>query len=628
MKESHEIPESPVSLIGPGFAFETEQFLSSIVESSDDAILSKDLNGIITSWNRGAERLFGYSVAEAVGRPVNILIPSDRQDEEPDILQRIRRGFRIDHYETIRRRKDGSMVEVSISVSPIRNKKGEIVGASKVTRDISDRKRADRTSHLLSSIVESSEDAIASKDLHGIITSWNASAERMFGYTADEIIGKPVTVLFPEDRLDEEPGVIRRIIAGQRVEHFETKRRRKDGTLIDVSLTVSPIRDESGKVIGASKILRDITGQKAAQRAKMLLSAIVESSDDAIASKDLDGIITSWNAGAEKLFGYKPDEVIGKPVTMLIPADHADEEPGILRRIRRGERIKNYHTVRRRKDGSLVDVSLTISPIKDENGNIIGASKIVRDITELIRGKEILEQTIAHRTGQLQETVRELEAFSYSIAHDMRAPLRSMNTYARIVLDEFQLLLPKEGQEYLRKIGVGATRLDMLITDVLNYSKLTRGEMELAPVNVAVLASEIVDSYAHLKESGATIEIESPMAEVLANRAALTQCLSNLLSNAVKFVPANRKPRVKVSAEERGDFVRISVRDNGIGISEEGQKRIFALFQRLNSPQEFEGTGIGLAIVRKAVQRMGGRFGVESKPNEGSCFWLELKAAE
>ena len=450
----------------------------------------------------------------------------------------------------------------------------------------------------------------------------------MLGYKAEEIIGKPVTTLFPADRLDEEPGVLRRIVAGERVEHFETVRKRKDGTLIDVSLTISPIRDESGKIIGASKILRDITEQKKAQRARMLLSAIVESSDDAIASKDLDGILMSWNQGAEKLLGYTAEEVIGKPVTMLIPADRADEEPGILRRIRRGERIKNYHTVRRRKDGSLVDVSLTVSPLKDEHGNIIGASKIVRDITDSLRSKEILEQTISHRTSQLQESVRELEAFSYSIAHDLRAPLRSMNTFARILLDEFNQLPPKEREEYLRKITRGASRLDTLITDVLNYSRLSRGEMDMAPVDVEALANELVDSYANLKERGAIITIHSPMPEVLANRAALTQCLSNVLSNAVKFVPANRKPQVEVSAEKHGDFVRISVRDNGIGMSEEGQKRIFALFQRLNSPQEFEGTGIGLAIVRKSVQRMGGRFGVDSKPNVGSCFWIELNPAE
>jgi PAS domain S-box-containing protein len=244
----------------------------------------------------------------------------------------------------------------------------------------------------LAAVVDSAEDAIVTKTLEGVITSWNRGAERIFGYTADEAVGRPVTILIPEDHLDEEPAILARIRAGERIEHYETVRRRKDGTLLDISLTVSPIRDADGRVIGASKIARDITGRKQWELAQARLAAIVESAEDAVIGKDLNGVIKTWNRGAEHIFGYTADEAVGRPVTILIPEDHLDEEPAILARIRAGERIEHYETVRRRKDGTLLDISLTVSPIRKPDGTIIGASKIARDITEQRRALRAVEE--------------------------------------------------------------------------------------------------------------------------------------------------------------------------------------------------------------------------------------------
>jgi len=365
-----------------------------------------------------------------------------------------------------------------------------------------------------------------------------------------------------------------------------------------------------------------------ADDAGRLLTAIVESSDDAIASKDLTGVITSWNKGAERLFGYTEAEMIGTSVTILIPEDRLNEEPGILQKICAGDRVDHYETVRRRKDGTLVDISLTVSPIKDAAGRVVGASKIARDITDRIRAKEKLEQTVAERTAQLRDTVAELEAFSYSIAHDMRAPLRAMTSFSRLLREDFSETLPDTAKDYIRRIAVSAERLDRLILDVLHYSRSTRGDWPLEAVDVEKLTREIIDSYSYLQESGGKIFVQSPMARVVGNRAALTQCISNLLSNAVKFVSPGMKPNVRIWAEPNHQCVRLWFEDNGIGISEEGQKRIFHLFQRLHPATEFEGSGIGLTIVRKAVERMGGRIGVESKVGAGSRFWLELKKAD
>jgi PAS domain S-box-containing protein len=364
--------------------------LAAIVESSDDAIASKDLDGNILTWNRGAERLFGYTADEVIGKPITILIPPELHYEETLILEHIRRGERVDHYETVRRRKDGSKVEVSLTVSPIKDGHGRVIGASKIAHDTSERKEAQRSARQLAAIVESSDDAIVGTDLDGIVLTWNRGAERLFGYTADEVIGKPVTARVPPERHGEETLILGRIRRGERVEHYETVRRRKDGSLVEISLTVSPIKNAHGRVIGASKIARDISERKEAERAARQLAAIVESSDDAIASKDLDGIVLTWNRGAERLFGYTADEVIGKPITILIPPELHGEETFILGRIRRGEPVEHYETVRRRKDGSLVEISLTVSPIKDARGRVIGASKIARDITERKRAEEEL----------------------------------------------------------------------------------------------------------------------------------------------------------------------------------------------------------------------------------------------
>jgi PAS domain S-box-containing protein len=240
-------------------AQEAYALLAAIVASSDDAIISKDLNGIVRSWNQSAERIFGYSAEEMIGKSITILFPKDRLDEEPRILQRLQQGERVDHFETVRLRKDGTPVAVSVTISPIHDPTGKVIGASKVARDITQNSELEGR---FKAIIASSDDAIISKNLNGVVQSWNPSAERMFGYTAEEMIGKSITLLFPPDRLDEEPKILEQLRRGQRVDHFETVRVSKDGRHLDVSVTISPIKDSAGRVIGVSKVARDITSIK------------------------------------------------------------------------------------------------------------------------------------------------------------------------------------------------------------------------------------------------------------------------------------------------------------------------------------------------------------------------------
>jgi PAS domain S-box-containing protein len=489
--------------------------------------------------------------------------------------------------------------------------------------------------HHFASIVEYSDDAIVSKDLNGTIQSWNKSAERIFGYTAEEAIGKSITLIIPPDRLDEEPEILSRIHRGERIDHFETIRWRKDGALINVSLTISPVKDDSGNIIGASKIARDITEHMRAEELQRRFAAIVESSDDAIISKDLNGVIQSWNRGAEHIFGYLASEAIGKSVTILIPEGRLDEEPQILGRIRKGEKIDHYETIRRRKDGTLINISLTVSPIRDSSGKVIGASKIARDITdrkkaesELQRAHEELEERVKARTASLNEAMAQMQEFSYTVSHDLRGPVRAMRGYASAVLEDCGERLNEECQEYLRKIVRGSDRMEQLIRDVLIYSRLARTDIKTEVVSLNELVPDIIEQYPDFRAPGVEIIIQKPLLPVMGHPSSLAQAISNLVNNAKKFVAPGKTARIEIRTEKRSNKVRLWIQDNGIGINPMFQSRLFGMFERLHESDEYEGTGIGLAIVRKVVEKMGGTVGVKSDGVNGSSFWIELPQAE
>jgi PAS domain S-box-containing protein len=236
--------------------------LAAVVESSDDAIITQSLNGIIQTWNRAAERMFGYSAGEALGRPFSMLIPPERIDEEDGAVERIRRGDAVGHFETERVAKNGHRVPVSVTMSPVLTPTGDVYGISVIARDLTERRALERNAFHLAAIVSSAEDAIASKDINGIVQTWNKAAERMFGYTAEEMIGHSIRTIIPRDRWHEEDEVLARIRSGRAIDHFETVRQRKDGSLIEISLSVSPIKTSTGAVIGASKIARDVSIQR------------------------------------------------------------------------------------------------------------------------------------------------------------------------------------------------------------------------------------------------------------------------------------------------------------------------------------------------------------------------------
>ncbi len=352
-----------------------------IIENAADAIIAKRLDGTVTSWNAAATRLYGYTAAEMIGGPITCLFPPDRLHEEGELIARLVMGKPISHLVTRRIRKDGVQIDVSISLSPVRDANGTIIAVSKISRDVTETQQRNLTLALSAAIVEHSDDAIISKTLDGTVLTWNSGATRIFGYTAAEMIGGCITRLFPATRMEEEAELIAQLAHGRKISHFVTQRLRKNGTLIDVSVTLSPVRDASGTIVAVSKIARDITEAYQRQLASALAAAIVEHSDDAIISKTLDGTVISWNLGAQQIFGYSAREMIGGPITRLFPDDRLTEEPELISQVLLGRTVDHFVTRRTHKDGTSIEVSVTLSPVRDARGHIVAISKIARGIT-------------------------------------------------------------------------------------------------------------------------------------------------------------------------------------------------------------------------------------------------------
>jgi PAS domain S-box-containing protein len=379
-----------------------------------------------------------------------------------------------------------------------------------------------------------------------------------------------------------------------------------------------PLFDSNNNVRGSIGVLVDITKLKEAHDKIAGLAAIVDSSTDAIIGKTLEGIIVSWNPGAEALYGYSDNEAIGRSISFLLAPDHPDDILIILEKIRHGETIASYDTVRMRKDGSLVDVALTVSPVRDSTGKIIGASTVARDISE----RKKYEERIKQYSEELERSNRELNDFASIVSHDLRAPLRAVSGFTVLLQKRYKQKLDAEADRYLSHIVEGTERMNHLIADLIEYSRVARREITVAPLNVNTVIEKTLDNLTfEIQESDAVITVD-PLPTVSGNSTQLIQLFQNLIGNAIKY--CNVTPNIHISAERKKREWLFRVRDNGIGIDPQQFDRIFQIFQRLHAIDEYSGTGIGLAVCKKIVENLGGHIWVESKPSEGSTFFFTL----
>ena len=646
--------------------------LARVVESSDDAIVSKDLNGIITSWNWAAELMFGYTAAEAVGQSIRMIIPADRQAEEDMVLARIREGNSITRFDTVRRRKDGTFIPISLTVSPIHDDEGRVIGASKIARDITVRAQADIVSRRLAAIVESSDDAIISKDLNGTILSWNAAAERVFGYTADEAIGQSIRMLIPAELQDEEDVVLAKIRAGEKIDHYETIRQRKDGTRVNISLTVSPLRNERGEVVGASKVARDITERmrlveltrEHASNTEKLgeVGALVASRLDreAVVQKVTDVATALTHAQFGAFFYNVTDPASGnaymlytlsgapkdafakfphpRATTIFAPTFHGDG-PVRLDDVTRDPRYGQNEPFHGMPPGHLPVRSYLAVPVKGAKGEVLGGlffghSEVgtFTDQHERLAVGVAAWASVALANARLYEEAqtanRMKDEFLAVLSHELRTPLNAIVGYSRLLRGG--ILSGDKATRGLESLERNANWLTQIVEDLLDVSRIVSGKIRLdvQPVELPVIVDNAVATVQPAAEArGVRIQtiIDPRVGPVSGDPSRLQQVVWNLVSNAVKFT--EKKGRVQVRLERVNSHVEIVVSDTGIGIRPDFLPYVFERFRQAEAgtTRKTGGLGLGLAIVRHIVEMHGGTVDASSAgEGKGATFRVRL----
>lgn len=631
--------------------------LAAIVNSSDDAIISKDLNGIIKSWNRGAERIFGYTAEEAVGRSVEMLIPKERLAEEPHILSRLKQGERLHHFETVRIRKNGTPIEISLTISPITNAAGEVIGASKIARDITERKRAAegmRVSEIrYRRLFEAARDGVLIlESVSRQITDANLVILQLLGCAREDLLGKELWQIGLLKDEQSSRAAFRELHQNGTIRYENLPVRTKSGGKYEIELVAS-LYEEGGKEVVQCNI-RDTTERERAAEAlresEERYRTLFNLGPVAIYFCDASGVIREFNHRAAELWdrspapGHDEEKFCGSVKLFHLDGTLLPHSESPMAKVLSGElaEARDIEALIERPDGSRITVVVNIRAIKDQAGKIMGAINCFYDISERKQVEEALrlaqirladragqlEQAVAERTTELTATNKQLEAFVYSIAHDLRAPLRSMQGFSSLLVEEAGKTLSEEGQSHARRINKSAQLMDAMLSGLLSFSRVSQQHLELGPVNLeATIESALSQLQKDIQDKHARVERGSgPWPNVLAHEATLVQVLLNLLSNSLKFIPPNVRPVIRLRTEEQAEFVRLWVEDNGIGIAPDHQEQIFRLFARLRGDQ-YPGTGIGLAIVRKGVERLGGQVGVDSAPNAGSRFWVDLRKA-
>jgi PAS domain S-box-containing protein len=449
----------------------------------------------------------------------------------------------------------------------------------------------------------------------------------MLGYAREEYLGRRIADFFVD--AGTMPDILARLARGDTVSEYAAQMRCRDGSIRQVLVDSSSLW-EGGRFVHTQCFTRDVTERTSAEATKARLAAIVESSDDAIISKDMNGVITSWNDGAERLFGYTADEAIGRPVTMLIPPERQDEEPTILGRIRRGERIDHYETVRQRKDGTLLDISLTVSPLRDGRGTVVGASKIARDITDWKRAqqqREDLLRVAEQARAEAEAANRAKDDFLAMLGHELRNPLSAVrNAISAATLDE------RNRERAFLIARRQADQLGRIVDDLLDVARITRGRVPLRKERISlatVLQRAVEGARSAMDERGHALTLFVPTEPIHldADAARLEQAIANLLANAAKYTDPGGK--VAVTGERDGEEALVRVRDNGIGIAPDVLPRVFDLFKQ--GPRSLEraqgGLGIGLTLVRRIVEQHGGAVEAMSPGvGGGSEFVVRLPA--
>ncbi|GAB4527591.1 MAG: hypothetical protein OHK0046_45520 [Anaerolineae bacterium] len=622
---------------------------AAIVQNSNDAIIGKSLDGIITSWNPGAEQIYGYSAADAIGQPITLIVPDSIHLRELELLERLRQGERIQHYETKRVHKDGHLVSISLTISPIRTPNGQLVGYSTIERDITERNRLHdllaleqrKLTTILNTIpgivYQGSGDEDAGVQRMDYISRY---AEEMLGYSlnewkAHEELGAPVNfwkkIIHPDDwefTIQKANETYKLGIPGPVPFRVITK----DNRILHVEAYNAVITDQNGERVGTSGVVLDVTERRQREQEIIRLTSLIESQRQRLNAiiRNVPGIIydVTFNVAdssqtlnyisdyAEKMVGYPPNEWYGNFGLWEEIIEPEDWQAALeeARTAFEEERPGNAQMRLRNSSGETLFTEAFFNFTMEETGEVRQYG-VLMDITR----RKAAEDTLNEYMEELRRSNEELEQFAYVASHDLQEPLRMVTSYLQLIERRYADKLDADGREFIDFAVDGASRMKLLINDLLTYSRVQRNTDEFTTVSLEnVLARVTKLLQVTISETNAEITHDQ-LPDVVGLEGQMFQLFQNLISNALKF-RGEAAPQIHISVQRDKRYWHFSVRDNGIGIAPEYQERIFVIFQRLHTRDQYAGTGIGLAICRKIVVKHGGKIWVESQPGEGSTF--------
>jgi PAS domain S-box-containing protein len=632
------IAPSPISVAAEKHLAQMEGKYRGLLEAAPDAMVVVNRAGDIVLLNLQAEKRFGYRRDELLGQPVTNIIPegfaerllSDGLRSAEDALaQQIGTGI-----ELTARRKDGSDFPIELMLSPLDSADGILVTAA--IRDISVRKEAER--HLARmegryrGLLEAAPDAMVVVNQAGEIVLLNVQAEKQFGYHRDELLGQQVTNIIPDgfaERLlsdglrSAEDALAQQIGTG-----IELTARRKDGSEFPIELMLSPLDSAEGILVTAA--IRNISVRRETDRLMARMEGryrgLLEAAPDAMVVVNQAGEIVLLNLQAEKRFGYRHNELLGQNVKKIIPHGFAERliadelrsaEDALAQQIGTGIELQG-----RRRNGSDFPIELMLSPLGSAGEILVTAA--IRDITN----RKIAQAHLLQKMEELNRSNEELGQFAYIASHDLQEPLRMVASYTTLLGRRYKGKLDADADEFIGFAVDAASRMQRLIQDLLTYSRVGSAGRELSETSSEeALQQALLNLRSSIEESGALVT-HGPLPRVVADEVQLVQLFQNLVGNGIKY----RRPgvvEIHIAAESNGGQKwKFSVQDNGLGIEPQYFEKIFGMFQRLHKRTEYEGTGIGLAVCKRIVERHGGNISVQSQPGEGSTFRFELAAGK
>jgi len=608
--------------IGAAVALEQPELLRAVIEASPTAFVLVAEDGAIRLANGAACRLFGWDLADLVGADVERLVPESHRAGHralrAEFVRRPVRGRMSPRREVPALHRDGSTFPTSIELTPVETPAGPCVLAS--IEDLRERNRSALESERhFRDIANSLPRLVWTLEPEGSCDFVN---RKWIEYTGQAAAPSPHDAwrasFHPED-FERLSSAWRECVRTGGDLSVELRVAGRGGRYRWFDARASAQRDAEGEVVRWIGSCADIHEQRELREALRSTAAIVESSHDAIIGFSLDDRVTTWNAAAERIYGYSADEIIGQAVSVLAPEDRMHEHLRYMERVRNGESTKPYDTVRRCRDGSLIEVSITISPVYDAEGAVVGASKLARDITERRRNERRLLQV----TDELRRSNADLEQFASAASHDLQEPVRMITIYLqKLELSLAERLDPKS-RDYLGTSMRAAARMKELIAGLLSYSRLRSGAVERTTVDLNSVLTAVRENLAQaISDSGATIQ-SGRLPVVRADRTQMLQLFQNLIGNALKF-RGDAAPLVQLDARRCDRGWEIRVADNGIGIEPAHHERIFEVFKRLHSASEYPGTGIGLALCKRIVERHSGELRIESELGRGATFVVVL----